>query len=65
MDEREPDKACVSLSETVSQRQAMSRLGFFFLPGAPPGRVLATCQEWRSEETVSYTHLTLPTILLV
>ena len=42
--------ACVSLSETVSQRQAMSRLGFFFLPGAPPGRVLATCQEWRSEE---------------
>ena len=28
----------------------MSRLGFFFLPGAPPGRVLATCQEWRSEE---------------
>ena len=50
VDEREPDKACVSLSETVSQRQAMSRLGFFFLPGAPPGRVLATCQEWRSEE---------------
>ena len=33
MDEREPDEACVSLSETVSQRQAMSSLGFFFLPG--------------------------------
>ena len=39
MDEREPDEA--SLSETVC---------FFFLPGAQPGRVLATCQEWRSEE---------------
>ena len=48
MDEREPDEA--SLSETVSQRQAMSSLCFFFLPGAQPGRVLATCQEWRSEE---------------
>ena len=33
-----------------SGSEAMSRLGFFFLPGAPPGRVLATCQEWRSEE---------------
>ena len=44
--------ACVPLSESVSQRQAMSPLGFFFLPGAPPGRVLATCQEWRSEEKV-------------
>ena len=52
MDEREPDEACVPLSESVSQRQAMSPLGFFFLPGAPPGRVLATCQEWRSEEKV-------------